>query len=395
MRSCAVALVAACASPQPPPGGPPDTAAPHLVSTKPDSGQVRVRIDEVEFRFDEVVGETMRGGGLDRAVLVSPSDGRVSVDWKRDAITVKPNGGWRPNTTYVVTLLPGLVDLRGNARDTATVLVFSTGDSLVSTRITGTVFDWNRAVAAARALVVAHLASDSTVRSTTEADSLGRFTLPFLSPGDYVVRGIVDANRNQRVDPRELWDSVLVTLRDSAAIELYSAVRDSVFPRAVSVSAPDSLTLRLTLDRPLSPDTSIAPRIEVFGPDSAVIAVQRVVPWPALAELRARAQRARQDSLDANDTTEAVRARLRRAREDSATAAAIRADSVARGLVRREQGPQSRRPALVSELGIVFARPLAPGTMYRVRITATGLRGLSGTSERNVTTARPAAGSDR
>jgi hypothetical protein len=348
---------------------------------------VRVRVDQVEFRFDEVVGETMRGGDLTRAVLVSPSDGRVSVDWKRDAISVRPNGGWRPNTTYVVTLLPGLVDLRGNARDSTTVLVFSTGDSIVATRLTGAVFDWMRAAPASRAFVVAHPASDTTVLSTTEADSLGRFVLPFLSPGDYIVRGIIDANRNRRIDARELWDSVRVTLRDSAAIELYGAVRDSVYPRLVSVAAPDSLTLRLTLDRPLSPDTTAAPRVEVFGPDSAAIAVTRVVPWPALAELRARAQRARQDSLDANDTTEVARARRQRAREDSANTAAARADSVARGLGRREQAPEARRPPLVVELGVVLARPLTPGTSYRIRVTATGLR-LSGTSERPLVTAR-------
>src|SRR6202011_710813 len=57
-RLIAAALLATgCASPGMPPGGPPDVAAPELVSVTPDTGSVGVKPKEVVFRFDEVVAE--------------------------------------------------------------------------------------------------------------------------------------------------------------------------------------------------------------------------------------------------------------------------------------------------------------------------------------------------
>lgn len=392
--AAAVLVAAACAQPQLPPGGPPDTAAPRLIGTAPDSGQVGVRIDEVVFRFDEVVSEVPRGTELARAVLVSPGDGRVSVDWKRNAIGVRPRGGWRPNTTYVVTLLPVMVDLRGNVRDSSTVLVFSTGDAMPATRVSGVVFDWMRAAPASRAFVEARAATDSTLQWTTEADSSGRFVLPFLTPGEYTVRALVDANRNHQFDPREHWDSARVSLRDSVSVELYTAFRDTVAPRLVSAAATDSMTVRVTMDRPFSPDPAHAPTVEVFGPDSARIGIARFMAWPMLTETRTREARARQAAADAADTSLATRERLRVARQDSINLARAIADSIARDTTRRQPPPQSRRTPLVLELGIELSAPLAPGSSYSVRVAATGLFGTRRVTERAFVTQRRAPGGE-
>ena len=53
----ALGLVA-CARIEPPPGGPPDAAAPRLIATRPDSfAQLPGFKGDVEFRFDEVISE--------------------------------------------------------------------------------------------------------------------------------------------------------------------------------------------------------------------------------------------------------------------------------------------------------------------------------------------------
>ena len=112
----ASAAMVGCASQGIPPGGPPDVTPPVLISVTPDSGTVHVSPSSVTFRFDEVVSERPRGApSLDQLVLISPSDGPPSVDWRRDRLVVKSRHGWRPNTAYSVTVLPGLTDLRGNA----------------------------------------------------------------------------------------------------------------------------------------------------------------------------------------------------------------------------------------------------------------------------------------
>src|SRR3954465_13638806 len=130
-----ILLVAGCASPGMPPGGPPDVAAPEILSITPDSGTVGVKPKEVVFHFDEVVSERPTGATtLADLFMISPRDGVPSVSWHRDAITVKPAHGWRANTPYTVILLRGLADIRGNVRNTGATTFFSTGATIPRTR---------------------------------------------------------------------------------------------------------------------------------------------------------------------------------------------------------------------------------------------------------------------
>ena len=103
-------LCAACANILPPPGGPPDTAPPQLVSISPESLAVLPAFDgDVEFRFSEVVAEGAAGQGdalgeLERLVILSPARGVPEIRWHRNRITVRPRGGWLPNRVYRVQL---------------------------------------------------------------------------------------------------------------------------------------------------------------------------------------------------------------------------------------------------------------------------------------------------
>ena len=119
----------------------------------PDSNAVNFRGRTVTFQFDETIND--RGSGaqeVDNYFLVSPSDGNPRVSWRRSRIEVRPRKGFRDNTAYTVTLLPGLGDLRGNVTRSGASVVFSTGPTIPPDRITGTVFDWVAERPAARAL---------------------------------------------------------------------------------------------------------------------------------------------------------------------------------------------------------------------------------------------------
>lgn len=325
------ATYTACASPGMPPGGPVDTDAPVLIAVAPESGSVRSSPRSVVFRFDEVVSERPAAApSLANFFIISPQDGSPVVDWSRSEVTVRPRRGWRANTTYTVTMLPGMTDLRGNVSRDGAVVVFSTGAEIPQTRLSGQTFDWSAGTLAANALVQA-ITPDSVIYSTM-TDSSGTFALAHLPPGQYILQAIMDDNRNRALDPRERFDSTTVMLRDTLSVDLLAFVRDSIPPRLASASAPDSETVRLNFDLPLEPGQPLGPQqFTIVGADSAVVTVRE--------------------------------------------AAAIEPDT-----------PAVRLPRPVPPRAIrLRVAPLQTGATYQVRVTGVrGLTGVSGPSERQM-----------
>ena len=246
-------IIANCASPGVPPGGPVDTDAPRLVDVAPDSGATSTTPKEAVFRFDEVVSERPSGAATLQALfLVSPRSGTPEVDWHRREVTVRPSRGWRPNTAYTITMLPGMSDLRGNVRNTGAVVVFSTGAEIPQSRIAGTVFNWLTGNPAPRAFIEARPVTDTTIAYVAATDSTGSFLVPFVAPGSYRVRAILDDNNNRGLDPREGWDTATVALTDTTRLELYAFSHDSVGARLANVALRDSVTLELLFDHAIN-----------------------------------------------------------------------------------------------------------------------------------------------
>ena len=347
-------LISACASPGIPPGGPPDVAAPEIIGIAPDSGRTNVRPREVIFRFNEVVSERSPSlTNLADLFLISPRDGTPRVSWNRDEIAVRPRNNWRPNTAYTVTMLGGLADIRGNVRNTGASTFFSTGPTLPRTRIRGQIFDWVSGTPAAGSIVESYVPPDSTTAYVAISDSTGNFVIEHLPPGRYLVRGVVDRNKNRGIDPGEPWDSTSVTLTDSSRVELLVFSRDTVGPRLRDIAAVDSLRLRVTFDRPVDPTQRLTPaNFTIVGRDSVPVPIQSV-------------------SAPESDTVPAVNP----AAGIAPPAGTRRPAAVARDTTARPRPVMSRaRPQSAVVLGL--ARPLTPGATYRVR--AIGLRGLLG-----------------
>lgn len=387
----AAAIVVACAQPGSPPGGPPDFTAPQLVAVSPESGSTNPRPGEVTFQFNEVISERPTGApDLRGIVVISPRDGDPDVRWHRTSLGIKPGRGWRANTVYTISLLPGIADLRGNARKVGTTIAFSTGGPFPETQISGIVFDWVAQKPAPRALVEAINAADSTTY-VAAADSSGRFSMVFLRPGTYGVRAIVDQNNNRRREAREPWDSVTVTLRDTSTLELLATAHDTAGPRIATVTVRDSLTLRIALDQPLASSVRIdSSLIQLRRSDSTVVPIASVLSSAAFEDLERATQAARADSVRRADSTRAARDTTPRAPRNIAVVPTPTRDSVPAA-----EQPKPSRPAPVTELVVRLARPLAPATAYRVRLVAAqGLIGLPRTTDRVFTTVKPAAPRD-
>jgi hypothetical protein len=375
----AAAALVACASASPPPGGPEDHLPPKLVKVTPDSGAVNVHDGDVTFFFDETVNDRGTGAAeIDAHFLVSPSDGAPRIGWHRSRIDVRPRHGFQPNTAYSIILLPGLTDLRNNTMKTGKTIVFSTGPAIPPYQISGLVFDWIAERPAPRAFIEA-ITPDS-VRYLAQADSLGHFAVGPLPEGTYLVRAIIDANNNRNLDRNEAYDSLAVRVPHEQPLELLAIPRDTLPVRVQTVAIADSLTLRVTFDRPLDPATVVTPaNFRLAGSDSVAIPIVAVLtPSQEAAELKARQQAVADSTRRADSLAKKPLAPVRPA----APPAPLRGAPA--------PPPKPSIPAPISTLLLRLARPLAPTTTYRV--TATGIRALNGrtqVSERSFSTPKP------
>ena len=362
-------LVVGCARMEPPPGGPPDSKPPQLIATSPDSMGIMRGFDEpAEFIFDEVISEGGGAGaggksGLAQLVILSPTTEDPEVDWKRSRIAVEPREGWQPDRVYRVELLPGVMDLRNNRSNERRVITFTTGAPTPTTTITGRVVDWSTGRPAANALVEALLLPDSLPYRAL-ADSTGNFSLGPIPPGDYLVSGVVDQNRNQRADGREAFDSVRIARGKTKVGDLWAFEHDTTPPRATTVTVNDSVSASIELAQALDPRLKLQPRNATVSvlPDSSPVKVISVLPKTVDDSLNAR-QPAKPDTVAA-DTT-------RRPGQAPAPPAARRP-------ARTETGQVAGRPPLSNRLVVRVGAPWKPGGRYAIEVR--GVRNVSGTT---------------
>jgi hypothetical protein len=379
--AAAAAIAAACAGTIPPPGGPIRKEPAIILSFSPETSAVNVHPHAVVIQFDEVVSE--RGGGagsnnLSSLFLISPRTGDPDVSWHRSHISIRPKHGFRPNTVYTITMLPGLADLHNNTRKNGAVLTFSTGPTIPATVVRGRVFDWMTGQVAPRAFVQALVRKDTSVVYVTVADSNGAFVLRHLPPDSYLVRGFVDANSNHTLDRIEIWDSTAVNLVDSAQVEFLAFLHDTLGPRISEITVTDSVTIRVTFDRGIDTGQVITPSLfAIKAKDSSLVPITNAQSGPDFDSAVGAAIRVRTDSALHADSIRRVDSGL--ASRDTAAARERRARlAERRDSAARSRLPKATRRSPIKEVVIQVGTPLESGKYYRLE--ASGIRGLLGKS---------------
>lgn len=397
----AFGALVACAKIEPPPGGPPDTKPPILVSITPESLSVNPGFDgNVNFIFSEVVsegGSPSQGygtGDLEKLVLLSPTNKIPVVQWHRSRISVRPREGWKPNTVYRVQLLPGISDIRNNKGVKGGLVTFTTGAPVPDYTLQGSAYDWTAGQPIRAGLIQAVLEPDSLVYKGI-TDSSGSYTFGPLPRGTYLVYVGMDQNRNGRIDPREAYDSVRVAPDSGKVPEIFAFIHDTTPPRLTPPAVQDSVTINLTFTQKLDPYArydSNAVRVLLL-PDSTPLPVLRVMTAAEFDSLskedRAKAdsaQKVKMDSLAKADTSrKAVADSMKKAGAD--TARRIRPDSAGKfrrdtlppgarvpglppggpGAAAGPKGPAKlSRPPLSDRLIVRLGRPVEPDTKYLV-----------------------------
>lgn len=207
--ACAAVLsLAGCAKIEAPSGGPPDTTAPRIVDSSPDSGAVGVRPDTIRIRFSEPMDKR----SVRDALRILPAMDVASLRWQEStfeiALAQQPDTG----TTYAI-FLSGARDRQGNALGTATV-PFATGAALARGVVEGRVLTGR--IKAEGVLVFAwqwngsedpDAASDPGPLAMALTEKEGRFRLAHL-PERVPLRvcALFDARGDRGFDPEDdLW----------------------------------------------------------------------------------------------------------------------------------------------------------------------------------------------
>lgn len=375
----AFALATACASAGAPPGGPERHEPPQIVAVSPDSGATNVKLKSVEIRFDEVVSDRPSGSGattLNQIFLISPSDGDPQVGWHRSRITLRPRKGFRANTAYRITMLPGLADLRGNIRREGLSILFSTGPTFPTLGIIGIVFDWAAQKPANGAYIEATSLADTTLVYVAASDSAGQFDVGPLGPGTYRVRALIDANSNRTVDRGEKWDTVTTTIVNvRTPIELDAIERDTVAASFAHVTVDDSVTMHVEFNQPLDPRLALQPGLfRIQQRDSSELQIVSAQWAAAYDRSKQMADSVRADSV--------ARARPDTSRAQRPPPAVLPAVPPANPTGARPAPPPPKPRALPPERTVVIklspATPLVRGATYV--ISARGIQNLVGKS---------------
>ena len=185
---------------QSPSGGPKDTIPPALFWTKPVPGAVGVPTHgaRFEFGFDEYV----KIKTANNIFLSPPQQKPPKSKIKGKGVQVWFEEDLRPNTTYTITFTDAIADNNEGNMFPGFAYVFSTGETIDSLMITGSVLDCSTLKPVKNATVMLYKDhSDSAVFKTrpdaaVKTDDWGYFALPYLQDTLFRIYAIIDENND-------------------------------------------------------------------------------------------------------------------------------------------------------------------------------------------------------
>ena len=200
--------VGSCAKQGYPSGGPVDKQPPVVKGVSPASETTNFNAKRFRIDFDEYV--TMKDA--DNNVLISPPmSAKPEYTTKGHSLIVKLSDTLTPNTTYLFQFKNAIVDFNEGNPLPSFDYVFSTGNTVDSMTISGTVTDaLTQQAPEATLTVMAYEATsipdsigDSIVAKLspayqTRTASDGSFRFNYIRPGQYKVVAIDDADKNLR-----------------------------------------------------------------------------------------------------------------------------------------------------------------------------------------------------
>ena len=184
------------------------------------------------------------------------------IKWKNEQVEIIFADSFQANETYIISLSSGITDLRKNNLDSAGTIAFSTGSTLDTGIINGTVYQDSKPRGG---LVVAlydqSLVSDSVVYDSlypsyyTQSNSEGNFKFEYLPSKEFRLIAFEDKNKDEFFNPER--ESFALTDRqievggniniDNLSLSLTS--QDTTKPGIISASFTSENLLKIRLSK--------------------------------------------------------------------------------------------------------------------------------------------------
>jgi uncharacterized protein (DUF2141 family) len=238
-----------CASQTTPTGGPKDETPPELTFSNPADGQKNFKNDVIELTFDEFI----KLKDPKEEILITPSPGKnTKITAKKNKVLIEPEFPWQENTTYSISFRDGIQDLtEGNPAENLRI-AFSTGDTIDSLTIEGSIGEIFTEKIPDK-ITVALYQSDTfnifnhTPTYFTKSNKEGIFSIRNLKGGEYYIYAFDDKNKNLKVESKTekfgyISKPILLDKDvDSLSINLISV--DARPPAITSIRNTDKTTL--------------------------------------------------------------------------------------------------------------------------------------------------------
>lgn len=237
-------ILAHCATPMNPRGGPKDEVAPKILSSTPENYSTNFIAKEVSIEFDEYVKIT----DIYKELLISPPlETRPNFRIKKKSLVFEIEEELLENTTYTFFLGSSIADITENNKFTNLEYVFSTGDYVDSLSIKGKVLD---------AITGDAIENVSVMLYTTDRDSINIDSLPYLSRPTYVAK--TDKSGSYELNSLRDIPFLIFVLNDQNANYLYDLPNEAIaFSDTLIIPYPiTNIPDKIIIDS-LTNDTSI------------------------------------------------------------------------------------------------------------------------------------------
>ena len=201
---CLSLLITGCASITTPSGGPKDSKPPILIKSIPSPNQTNFKGKTVELVFNEYV----KLNNPKEEIIISPSPGKnIEIKSNGTKVTITPKDNWQDSTTYSIVLREGVQDITESNSPPNLKIAFSTGPTIDSLNMSGTINDLLLGSPADKITVALYSPDTFNIFSHTpsyftKTDKSGKYKLENIKPGRYGIYAFDDKNKNLKVESR-------------------------------------------------------------------------------------------------------------------------------------------------------------------------------------------------